>query len=68
MPYLNRGGITVHYQVRGAGVPLLMCNGWGPPIEWMTELYMPNFTDRFQCATYDARYGPHGCARGRCRL
>ena len=55
MPYLNRGGVKVHYQVRGEGVPLLMCNGWGPPIEWMTELYMPNFADRFRCATYDLR-------------
>ena len=55
MPYLNRGGVKVHYQVRGDGVPLLMCNGWGPPIEWMTELYMPNFADRFRCATYDLR-------------
>lgn len=55
MPYLDRGGIKVHYQVRGDGVPLLMCNGWGPPIEWMTELYMPNFADRFRCATYDLR-------------
>ena len=55
MPYLNRAGVKVHFQVRGEGVPLLMCNGWGPPIEWMTEFYMPNFADRFQCATYDLR-------------
>lgn len=55
MPYLSRGGVKVHYQVRGDGTPLLMCNGWGPPIEWMTELYMPNFADRFRCATYDLR-------------
>src|SRR5579859_4783896 len=55
MPYLDRGGVRVHYQVRGDGVPLLMCNGWGPPVEWMTELYFPNFSDRFRCATYDLR-------------
>lgn len=55
MPYLNRNGVKIHYQVRGSGVPLLMCNGYGPPLEWVTELYMPNFSDRFQCATYDLR-------------
>lgn len=55
MPFLVRDGIRIHYQVRGEGVPLLMCNGYGPPLEWVTELYMPNFVDRFQCATYDLR-------------
>ncbi len=55
MPYLHRDGVKIHYQVRGNGVPLLMCNGYGPPLEWVTELYMPNFIDRFQCATYDLR-------------
>lgn len=57
MPFLNRNGVKVHYQVRGEAdkIPLLMCNGYGPPIPWVTELYMPNFVDRFQCATYDLR-------------
>lgn len=55
MPYLQRNDVKIHYQVRGSGVPLLMCNGYGPPLEWVTELYMPNFTDRFQCATFDLR-------------
>ncbi len=55
MPHLVRDGVRIHYQTQGEGVPLLMCNGYGPPLEWVTELYMPNFTDRFQCATFDLR-------------
>lgn len=55
MPYLHRDGVKIHYQVKGDGVPLLMCNGYGPPLEWVTELYMPNFVDRFRCATFDLR-------------
>jgi pimeloyl-ACP methyl ester carboxylesterase len=55
MPYLDNDGVEIYYETAGKGAPALMINGYGPPCQWVTQFYMPYFTDRFHCATYDLR-------------
>lgn len=55
MPYVNNKGVEIYYETRGKGIPALMINGYGPPCQWISQFYMPHFSDRFHCATYDLR-------------
>ncbi|MEL7129445.1 MAG: alpha/beta hydrolase [Pseudomonadota bacterium] len=48
-------GLNIFYDVAGEGAPLLIINGFGPPCEWMAEMYGKHFEGRFQYAVSDLR-------------
>lgn len=57
MPIVTGHGVEINYEVHGdkSKPPILLCNGYGPPLEYVVKFYMPSFLDRFCCATYDVR-------------
>ena len=49
-------GLSIFYNQAGRdGPPLLIVNGFGPPCEWMAEMYGRHFADRFSFAVSDLR-------------
>ena len=64
MPYADINGISIHYEVRGSGPPLLMmaAGGFDSTIEkwttagiWAGMRPLETITDRFTCIAYDRR-------------
>ncbi len=56
MPFTpSHDGLSLFYDTFGEGPPLLIVNGFGPPCEWMAEMYGKHFKDRFTCAVADLR-------------
>ncbi|MEM8985702.1 MAG: alpha/beta hydrolase [Pseudomonadota bacterium] len=51
----SKDGLSIYYDTFGDGLPLLIINGFGPPCEWMAEMYGKHFSDRFQYAVSDLR-------------
>ncbi|MEO0883462.1 MAG: alpha/beta hydrolase [Pseudomonadota bacterium] len=48
-------GLRLYYDVAGTGPPLLIINGFGPPCQWMAEMYGKHFEQRFRFAVSDLR-------------
>lgn len=57
MPFLKNDNIQIYYNHTGESdkPPLLFCNGYGPASRYIEDFYMPSFSDRFHCATFDIR-------------
>lgn len=57
MAFVTSRGVEINYEVHGddSNPPVLFCNGYGPPLEFVVKFYMPSFMERFYCATYDVR-------------
>ena len=72
MPYAEINGINIHYEVRGAGAPLLMMapGGFDSTIEkwatsgvWADMKPLETLTSRYTCIAYDRREAGHSGGR-----
>lgn len=57
MPNVVSHGVNIYYEAHGDGskAPLLFCNGYGPPLDFVVKFYMPSFLDRCYCVVFDIR-------------
>jgi pimeloyl-ACP methyl ester carboxylesterase len=56
MPYANSQGVRIHYQVEGAGVPLVLQHGFTDSLEsWYKQGYVEGLQDAYQLILIDAR-------------
>jgi pimeloyl-ACP methyl ester carboxylesterase len=56
MPYANNQGIRIHYQVEGAGAPLVLQHGYSDSVESWYELgYVAALQSTYQLILIDAR-------------
>jgi pimeloyl-ACP methyl ester carboxylesterase len=54
MPKLNRGGVAIHYEVHGNGLPLLLSHGYSSTSR-MWDGQIAALKDRFQVIVWDMR-------------
>jgi pimeloyl-ACP methyl ester carboxylesterase len=56
MPYANSQGVRIHYQIEGAGVPLVLQHGFSDSLEsWYEQGYVERLQDAYQLILIDAR-------------
>jgi pimeloyl-ACP methyl ester carboxylesterase len=56
MPYANNQGIRIHYQVEGAGAPLVLQHGYSDSVEsWYEQGYVAALQSTYQLILIDAR-------------
>jgi len=54
MSIISANGINIHYEVQGAGTPLVLISGLGYPA-WQWKRMLPYLTPHFQVVTFDNR-------------
>jgi pimeloyl-ACP methyl ester carboxylesterase len=56
MPFANNKGVRIHYEVEGAGPPLVMLHGfYGTMLDWYEYEYVEALKDDFQLILIDQR-------------
>ena len=70
MPYANNHGIRLHYQVEGAGPPLVLQHGFSDSLEsWYEMGYVTPLKQDYRLILIDARgHGASDKPHGRCQI
>jgi len=63
MPFVQNGDVRIHYEVEGAGAPLVLHHGYSGSLQhWYQNGYVAALQDRYQLVLVDAR--GHGASDG----